>query len=402
MTIVPSPNRCAAATSISSCHIQKPRVLLVAENGASGGVQRYCIDTAELFSGEACVVCLCPEACDSTSPCWLSKACAQRDLPLLTVPMPPKGWRAGIKGLRSVWAAAGQPLVHVNGRRGNFAAAILRASTSGFRYVTTVHGVLGLHDKRNIAYRGVDLVAGWAASSVIAVSADTEERLRKMGVPSRKLACVLNGLADTDMVALSEVADARRSLAAESRAIRVGFLGRLSPEKGVKDFVRMARELTDEGHSVTWSIAGDGPEREWVEERAAGLIAGGRLSLLGEIDDVRSFLAGIDILVMTSLNEGLPYSLLEAMASGCAVVAYGVGGIVEVIRDSSLGCLVHPQDYGSLKTHLSRLLNSRAEVDRIAAAGSAHARARFALRDRKAPLREIYDSVSHRHRKGGW
>jgi glycosyltransferase involved in cell wall biosynthesis len=203
------------------------------------------------------------------------------------------------------------------------------------------------------------------------------------------------------MADLCELVAARQPSTEKTGTIRVGFLGRLSPEKGAREFVKMARDFTEEGYDATWVIAGDGPERAWIEERYACLIAKGNLKLLGEIDDVRSFLRGIDILVMASTNEGLPYSLLEAMASGCAVAAYAVGGVSEVIRDSSLGLLASPQDYRTLKAHVGHLLNSPVDLEIIAAAGSAHVRAHFALRNRRATIEELYNSASCRDWKGG-
>ncbi len=186
-------------------------VLLVAESGDSGGIGRYCVDLAQALRGSASVVCLCPENCPGEARCWLADQCRARDLRLISITMPTKAWRQGLHGLSAVWKAEGRPIVHVNGRRGNLIAALAKSWFADLAFVTTVHGVLGLHARRNAAYRVVDLVASYAANAVIAVSADTRRRLVAAGVPPGKILTITNGLAADDLNRLTALADTRDS-----------------------------------------------------------------------------------------------------------------------------------------------------------------------------------------------
>lgn len=168
--------------------------------------------------------------------------------------------------------------------------------------------------------------------------------------------------------------------------MRVGFLGRLSPEKGTHELLEVARGLLAANPSATLAIAGDGPDRLWLEDASRALTATGRLTWHGAARDVTAFLAGIDVLVMPSHNEGLPYALLEGMAAGCGVVAFRVGGIPEVVADESLGVLVEPGDVDAFIRAVKELAVDPTRVRALGQAASAHVDAHFALRDR-LPLR---------------
>lgn len=360
------------------------QVLLVADNGNSGGISRYCVDLAEAMGRAASILCLCPSSCDRSQPCWLAAHCASRKVRLLSVPMAPKAWISGYRGLRAVWLSEGRPILHVNGRRGNFLALLLKARLSRLSFVTTVHGVLGLHVRRNLLYRLVDLATGRIANATIAVSADTNRRLMAAGLPQSKVLTITNGLASCDLSGLRDIAHARNPGAA-----RVGFYGRLSPEKGFPDFVQLVQRLSGAG-DASFLVAGTGPSLEDFLRQSREMMADGRLEYLGEADDSTSFLGDVNVLVIPSRNEGLPYVLLEAMAAGCAVVAYSVGGIPEVIDDDSDGTLVCPNDLEALVAEVAALIADPERIATVGRAASEHIDEKFALLHRLPQLLSAY------------
>ena len=375
---------------MSDTGMASPVVLLVAENGNSGGIGRYCVDLAGLLGARACVVCLCDVPCSGDRGCWLASQCQARGVRLLTVPMPPKSWRVGLRGLVGLWRRSGRPLVHVNGRRGNYLAITARVTVPDFRFVTTAHGILGLHGRRNAAYRLVDLAACRMAKAAIAVSADTGRRLLRAGSPRRHTLVIPNALAESDLSSLCSVADQRWSVSHNGESLRIGFLGRLSPEKGTHELLEVARRLHQAAPTTTFVIAGDGPNREWFLRETQALLESGFMSWHGVVQDVASFLRQVDVVLMPSHNEGMPYVVLEAMAAGCAVVAFDVGGIGEVISDPSLGALVRRGDVDGLVAGLVRLSNTPRLATSIGRAASAHVREHFALRSRLPLLLRAY------------
>ena len=379
----------------SSVSSERCDVLLVAEDGRSGGIGRYCVDLARAMRGRASIACLCPQKCSRETWCWLADQCRVRDLRLIPIPMPPKAWVEGFHGLLAAWEATGCPIVHVNGRRANLIAGLARVRCTDFSFVTTVHGVLGLHAGRNVIYRVIDLAAGQVASSVIAVSADTGRRLAAARVPSRKLCVITNGLAVEDLIKLADRASARLSTSQSARSVRVGFLGRLSQEKGIDEFIRLAGIISAYGAGTNFLVAGDVSADHGFGERSLEPIAESRLKYLGEISDPSRVLGDVDILVIPSRNEGLPYVLLEGMAAGCAIVAYGVGGIPEVVVDRSLGYLVRPRDFGGLVTAVSRLVAQPSAARAMGAKASEHVRKRYSLDSRLPELIRAYERCNY-------
>jgi glycosyltransferase involved in cell wall biosynthesis len=278
----------------------------------------------------------------------------------------------------------------VNGRRGNAVALTLRLGLPGFRYVTTVHGILGLHSRRNAVYRVVDLAAGRLATSVIAVSEHGRRALVAARSPRDRTVTIANGLADRELQALRAVAAARRGAGRGGLPARVGFLGRLSPEKGTKELLELAPVLAASGSGATLDIAGDGPDRDWLVATMAGVAAESTVRWRGTVADSAAFLRDVDILVLPSHNEGMPYVVLEGMAAGCAVVAFAVGGIPEVIGSGDLGVLVDPGDVAAFVAEVTALAGDPDRVATIGRAASEHIERRFALTARLPLLQQAY------------
>jgi glycosyltransferase involved in cell wall biosynthesis len=124
-----------------------------------------------------------------------------------------------------------------------------------------------------------------------------------------------------------------------------------------KDFGTLFRALAalDSG-SFHAQVAGDGPDRAAVEQLRETLGLQAAVELLGTSDDVPALLADADIFVLSSRSEGLPLSILEAMARGLPVVATAVGGIVELVDDGVTGFLVEPGDVDGMAAAIRRLV----------------------------------------------
>ena len=370
--------------------VEAPRVIIVAEDGAAGGIGRYSVDLASELGSQAHVACLCDAPCSADEACWLAIHCATKGVPLHRISMPAKGWRSGLGGLARLWRRTGRPMIHVNGRRGNSIALAMRLGVPGFRYVTTVHGILGLHSRRNAIYRIVDQAAGRFAKTVIAVSEHGRRVLVQTGSPSRNTVAITNGLAAADLRELRDVAAGRRSAPAVRSVVRIGFLGRLSPEKGTRELLDVARRLAGDDVGVTIHIAGDGPDRDWMTSASEAMTDAGFITWHGAITDVVAFLRDVDVLVVPSHNEGLPYALLEAMAAGCAVVAFAVGGIPEAIGDSTSGVLIPAGDVQGLTAAVARLAADPMTISDLGASASTRVELHFALAARLPAIRRAY------------
>ena len=170
----------------------------------------------------------------------------------------------------------------------------------------------------------------------------------------------------------------------------VGWIGRMTAVKRTDVVLTAFRRLKDDGVDAVLCMVGDGPDRRSVED-LAGELGIMRDSLFpGYQEDVGPFFAAFDVFVLPSGNEGTPVTAIEALASGCPVVATRVGGVPDVVTDGEDGFLVEPGDVDELATSMARLANDsglRARMGR--SRPRAHADALFgrpADRRRRPPV----------------
>src|SRR5882757_5370450 len=140
----------------------------------------------------------------------------------------------------------------------------------------------------------------------------------------------------------------------EGRGRRLLFVGRLAAMKGLPVLLEVLAKLD----GVTLDIAGDGPDRQLLEEQVRALNISSRVKFLGyqSQPQVRELLKQADLFVMSSFAEGVPVVLMEAMAAGVPVVATRIAGIPELVRDGHSGLLVAPGDVDEIANAVDRLL----------------------------------------------
>jgi len=136
----------------------------------------------------------------------------------------------------------------------------------------------------------------------------------------------------------------------------IGVVARLDLQKGFEYLLAAVREICNSFHDLTVVVSGDGPDRTAIEQLIAKHGLQKNVLLAGQQTDMPSVYAGMDIFVLPSLNEGLPMTVLEAMAAAKPVVATRVGAIPNVIRDGETGLLVNPKDVSGLRDAIARLL----------------------------------------------
>jgi glycosyltransferase involved in cell wall biosynthesis len=172
------------------------------------------------------------------------------------------------------------------------------------------------------------------------------------------------------------------------------FLGRLDPAKGIVDLLEAVAGLRASVPEVRLVCAGDG-DRIGVARAADSLGIADAVKFTGWVgpSGKRALLEAAAVVALPSYREGLPLSLLEAMAAGVPVVASAVGGVPEALVDGVGGYLIAPGDKASLERHLRRLLLDRELGARLGSAARESARVRFAPERALARLDEIYAGV---------
>jgi glycosyltransferase involved in cell wall biosynthesis len=224
---------------------------------------------------------------------------------------------------------------------------------------------------------------------VIAVSEHVRLRYtEELGVPLSNLVVVRNAIRVPPVRNLRN--SALRALLVDGRPDYVVLTpARLVRQKGHRFLLEAAVQVP----GATFLLAGDGPLRTELEELARGLGVADRCVFLGQRSDVPDLLAASDLIVLPSLFEGLPLSVLEAMAAERPVVATRIGGTEEAVAHEVTGLLVPPSDPAALAAAIQRLRTDPLLAERLAVAGRKRVQAEFSA-DRTARLvMQVYDDL---------
>ncbi len=269
------------------------------------------------------------------------------DVPVTPIVVGPRSYLKEYRQLSALVARLRPGIVHTHGYRSDVVGGAA-ARANHVPTVSTIHGFTG-GGARNRLYEIVQSFALRRMDAVIAVSAPLVSRLAEAGVRKERIHLVPNGLTPAN-VTLTRFA-ARQQLGIELDDLVVGWVGRLSREKGADV---MLDALVECDQSWRLSMIGEGPELDQLRGQAAELGIAKRVVWHGAVADAGSLLAAFDAFVLSSRTEGTPITLLEAMNAGVPIVATRVGGVPDVITTAH-AILVAPEEPGEIAAALAEL-----------------------------------------------
>jgi glycosyltransferase involved in cell wall biosynthesis len=268
------------------------------------------------------------------------------------------------------------------------------------RLVTTVHGWVQF-TSRTPLYYAIDRLCLRFYERVICVSDDLLAQCLASRVPESRCRLVYNAI-DTQEFARRETTDqAKRRLGLTPGRLLVGAVGRLSAEKGFDRLIVAADRLLSAGLDFELCIIGEGDQRAPLEQLIGQLGRADRIRLAGYQADTLSWYHAMDVYVLSSLREGLPNVLLEAMALNVPLVATRIAGVPRLVTDGVNGLLVMPDDVESLCGALRKLLVDRPVRERLARAGRETIEKSYSFSVRMERIRAIYDELLNESRERG-
>jgi glycosyltransferase involved in cell wall biosynthesis len=187
-------------------------------------------------------------------------------------------------------------------------------------------------------------------------------------------------------------AQAREALGLPETGPVVGIVGRLVAIKDHVTFLDAASRVARERPDVTFIVAGDGELRSQLEVRARHLL-GDRCRFLGWVMDLPTLYAALDVVVLTSRNEGTPVALIEAGAAGKPAVATRVGGVADVVQDGKTGLLVQPGDPQAVAAGISALLDDPGRARALGEAAKREVGSRFTIERLADDLAGLYSEL---------
>ena len=194
---------------------------------------------------------------------------------------------------------------------------------------------------------------------------------RREGVDARRIETILNGIDIAHFEAAVPASGFRSQMGFAEGDRVVVCVGRLDPLKGQGTLVEAFREVASAEPRARLCFVGDGPMRAALTQQSAGLKLSNEVRFSGTLTDVRPALAAAELFVLSSTEEGLPGSVMEAQAAGVPVVATAVGGTPELVRHERTGLLVPARDPVALSAAILRLLRDPDLASRLAAAARA-------------------------------
>jgi glycosyltransferase involved in cell wall biosynthesis len=230
---------------------------------------------------------------------------------------------------------------------------------------------------------------------LIAVSPAVRRELLALGVGTPERFRVVPLGLDLDPFARADAlrGKLRAELGIPAEAPLVGIVARLVPIKAHEVFLRAAALVRARLPEARFLLVGDGEGRAGLERLAGALGLTDRVRFLGWRRDLDRIYADLDVVVLTSRNEGSPVALIEAMAAGRAVVATAVGGVRDFVADGVTGCVVRPGDPGAVAAGIADLLDHAERRHDLGKAGREHVLPRFGAERLLADIDRLYTEL---------
>ena len=261
--------------------------------------------------------------------------------------------------------------------------------------VTTAHGWVRF-TSRTPLYYGIDRFCMKRYEQVICVSQDLHDRCSAFGIGEGRLSLIDNAIVVEDYDPSPATRSERAGFGFGDDHIVLGAVGRLSEEKGFGHLINAVSQLVAEGWNVGLMIAGEGHLKETLQRQIDELQLNNHVCLVGFLKDPRELYRAIDVFVLSSLREGLPNVVLEAMASQRAVVTTNVNGIPRLVTDGQNGIVVETNSTSSLYTGIRTAIDSVETRETLAQAGRQTVEQEFSFGQRIEKITGIYRSLSGR------
>lgn len=241
-------------------------------------------------------------------------------------------------------------------------------------------------------FTGIERLLARATDRLIAVSPKVREDLLALGIgrPERFDVVPLGLELDRYLAVEGPDGGLRHELGLAAETPLVGIVARLVPIKAHEVFLDAAVRLVGRRPDAQFVIVGDGERRAELERQATASGLGGRVHFLGWRGDLDRIYADLDVVALTSRNEGSPVALIEAMAAGRAVVSTNVGGVADVVSDGLTGRLVGDGDAEALGEVMHELIGDAVQRRRLGDAARCHAAQRYGAARLVADIDALY------------
>ncbi len=282
---------------------------------------------------------------------------------------------------------------------------VLRPDILGGFAARLAHRPAVLSTKHNMAYvRGQSSwlmrnlfywPAMYLSDQIITVTeALRQQAIARLRINPARVTTIHNGIDAERYYRPDARAATRAALGLDPDAFVITYTGRLIGGKGLEDLLRAARPLVERHPACRVLIVGEGELLARLQQLAGELGLLSHVIFAGFRRDVPEVLAASDAFVLPSFSEGLPLSVLEAMAAGKPVVVSRVGGVPEIVADGETGLMIEPGDVPGLTAALLSLIEDPARREALCVRGRQHVRDHFSVPSMVARYQDLYQAYA--------
>jgi glycosyltransferase involved in cell wall biosynthesis len=282
-------------------------------------------------------------------------------------------------------------ILHTHDFRSNIYGLIC-AKRMRLPLVSTCHGWISNNTKGKI-YTAIDKYLLRYHDRVIVVSEIMKDHLIKNGVKEDKIHVINNALVINDYVIDRNNNRFRKefNISADKRVI--ANIGRLSPEKKQDGFLKAAKYVADNNEYLVFVLIGIGPEEKRLKQLASDLGIKEKVIFTGYRNDMVNIYNGTDLVVQSSITEGMPNIVLESLLMGVPVIATNVGGTSQIVKDGVHGTLIEPENIDALKSAMTDFTDNVEKYNHMAMMGRDHVIKNFNQNSRVEKLFNVYNRL---------
>ena len=285
----------------------------------------------------------------------LAKSIRSLDIPVEVVDETKHNIIKFVKETRKILIRNHPDIIHSHRYKENIVAFLSSRYNKNIRLVSTQHGMPeystgGANNKYTILQKINFYLLSKSFARLVVVSNDIRHKIIKIfGFSDNNIIVIRNG------IELPKEIPPKK----EKDIFIIGSMGRMFPVKDYPLMVEVAREVKKETGKIRFELAGDGPDMEKVSNLVERFGLENVFILKGYVEDITEYYRNIDLYINTSVHEGIPMTVLEAMSYGIPVIAPEIGGIKEIIKNGSEGFLVNGRDPKKYAKECIQLLNDK-------------------------------------------
>ena len=328
-------------------------------------------------------------------------AAEARELGIDTVVLPSKNPQRIVRQLAQMIREQQYDLVHCHGSRANLIGVLLKAKIK-LPFITTVHSDYRLdylgRPWHRLTYGSINTVCVRRIHNHICVADSMADMLIDRGFDPHHIFTLYNGVDFNKQAQCQNRTDfcEKLGLSVTSEHVVYGIAARLSAVKDIGTLIRAFSRVLRTCPNARLLIAGDGEQRQELEQLASKLCPAGSYAFAGWISDTDSFYHSIDVNMLTSVSEGFPYALPEGARMSLATISSRVGGVPALIEHGVTGLLFEPGDVDTLTDYMIRMAEDAALRARLGKALYEKTLRDFSLDAMVRKQRTIYETLLRR------